>query len=631
MTKITPVAPSFIFGYWRPWKEDSKLFDSYLNYAKDVTLAKYSADTVGKYINEASKTQVKAINDLGQKIGIGMDILSSQLSDIHTELSFLNRNLDLQLEQQKLSNLLLENIGELLRVPDIEKERQHSIELGLKFFTNAEKDEDLFADALEELLKAEELMKQDYFVLHRIGLIYMYSLKHINPQKALDYFTRSAKYASLESNPKATILARVMAKKTKDDNVAETIDKINVHSFVADSYEKAAFAAYVLGDFELSVANQTKAIKHNYNADYLFLLSKYQARLKQTNACIENLNNSIDEKPSILLAVFADLDLIDLPEVLDLIEKKNNNIDNQILTSIGTWGSFNSEYAKKVISELTKLLKTTYDNKIHKLEDFQKLKSKHEIEIAELESNIHNLYSEIKNSDSPLINESIIHNLLEELNNCSFKSFEIKKETYEKNRRQFESKKLKIGSIYEGGIVAYIDETGQHGLVVANKDLGKAIWGDQTIFLRTKTGYGEGKKNTMLIVEKASSQKISWLGLTRKPIQTAARICAELTLNGYNDWFLPSKDELELIFDKLGNEQLIGLFDSSGQPIYNFLFHEYVNWSSSEKNEKHAFYLGSYKANRETKCDCDFKNIFEGGTLYNGKVSNNSVIAVRAF
>jgi len=47
--------------------------------------------------------------------------------------TFLNRNQDIQIEQQKLSNLILHNIVELLGVPDSEKERQLSIELGIKF------------------------------------------------------------------------------------------------------------------------------------------------------------------------------------------------------------------------------------------------------------------------------------------------------------------------------------------------------------------------------------------------------------------------------------------------------------------------------------------------------------------
>ena len=220
MSNIIPSTPSLVFGYWRPWNENSNLFESYIDYVRDTSLVKYSADTVGKYINQASKEQVKAINQLGQAIGKGMNVfsdqitevsegigalnqslnmgirmvsdklsvISSQLDNVNAKLYFINRNLDIQIEQQKLSNLLLQNIGELLRVPDSEKERQHSIELGIKFFVNASKDADLYADALEELQKAESLMKQDYFVLHRIGCIYLYADNFINPEIALDYF-----------------------------------------------------------------------------------------------------------------------------------------------------------------------------------------------------------------------------------------------------------------------------------------------------------------------------------------------------------------------------------------------------------------------------------------------------------
>ena len=153
MSNITPTTPSFAFGYWRPWKEGSSVIDSYLDYTKDVSLVKYGADTVGQYINQASKEQVQAINELGQAIGRGMNVLSNQMSVINQTLGFLNRNMDIQIEQQKLSNLLLQNIAELLRVPDSEKERQHSIELGIKFFVNASKDPDLLIEEDEDYVK----------------------------------------------------------------------------------------------------------------------------------------------------------------------------------------------------------------------------------------------------------------------------------------------------------------------------------------------------------------------------------------------------------------------------------------------------------------------------------------------
>ena len=158
MENHLPSFPATVTGYWRPWKEGANYWNDYLDYVRDGSLVKYGADTVGKYINQASQEQVQAINKLGHSIGIGMNVLSNQMSDVNKNLSFLNQNLSMQIEQQKLSNLLLQNIAELLRVPDSEKERQHSIELGIKFFVIASKDADLYADALEELLKAESLM-----------------------------------------------------------------------------------------------------------------------------------------------------------------------------------------------------------------------------------------------------------------------------------------------------------------------------------------------------------------------------------------------------------------------------------------------------------------------------------------
>ena len=50
----------------------------------------------------------------------------------------------------------------------------------------------------------------------------------------------------------------------------------------------------------------------------------------------------------------------------------------------------------------------------------------------------------------------------------------------------------------------------------------------------------------------------------------AAQLCNDLTVGGYNDWFLPSKDELDLIYKNLY------LADVGGFAVYSLF------WSSSE-------------------------------------------------
>jgi hypothetical protein len=76
------------------------------------------------------------------------------------------------------------------------------------------------------------------------------------------------------------------------------------------------------------------------------------------------------------------------------------------------------------------------------------------------------------------------------------------------------------------------------------------------------TGIGFGKQNTRLIVERLT-------GL--REINRAAQICIEMDINGYKDWFLPSKDELNLMYRNL---KLQGL-GNFGNDWY---------WSSTEKN-----------------------------------------------
>ena len=183
--------PPFLLGYWRPWKESSNVFDSWLNYAKDVSLSHYTSNTIAEYGQDATEQQMTILNR-----GSGGSLNNP-----------FNRMLDLQVEQQRVTNNLLKDIKELLKLPESEKERQRSIELGLKFFASAKKNGDLYKDALEELHKAESLMKQDHLVLAQLGMIYLYVPEYLNPKKAFDYLMSAAKYLSVESDPSAIRLA----------------------------------------------------------------------------------------------------------------------------------------------------------------------------------------------------------------------------------------------------------------------------------------------------------------------------------------------------------------------------------------------------------------------------------------
>lgn len=587
MSNITPTTPSFVFGYWRPWKENSNLFDSYLDYSRDTSLVKYGADTVGQYINQASKEQVQVINKLGQAIGRGMNILSNQMSDINENLFFLNRNMDVQIEQQKLSNLLLENIAELLRVPDSEKERQHSIELGIKFFVNASKDADLYADALEELLKAESLMKQDYFVLHRIGCIYLYIEKYINPEKALDYFLRAAKYASVESDSDAVHLANILTTNFNAVNSELNDSEKQIGLLAADSYEKAAFAAYVLGRFSDAINYQTKALKFDETPQNRFILSKYQIRNGAINEGISNLSNSIDDEPLYAVAAFKEIDLINEPEVLNLISNKNQDIDNKIGKLLVKWQTVESTKTSNVINKLTELSQKSYETKVSQFESFEKEAIEINKNIGAIESEIDSYISFIKETKFCTFDNNKIESVIDELTKAKDLPLEKMKVEFDRIQKLIYADVVKIGSKYAGGIVFYISKSGKHGLVCADIDFGEAVWGGPGEIGAKGNGVadGSGLANTKKIVKQASwFIDKGFFRTTKKPAPTAARLCLESNYNGFSDWYLPTKIEFELIYKNLALNKLI----------------EFANvpyWSSSEYNSQDAWLFGESSFN----------------------------------
>ncbi len=133
---------------------------------------------------------------------------------------------------------------------------------------------------------------------------------------------------------------------------------------------------------------------------------------------------------------------------------------------------------------------------------------------------------------------------------------------------------LKIGDRYAGGIVFYLDGKGG-GLVCAEEDQSTDIewgWHGRTVG-GTSEALGTGAANTAAIVSELGSGTY------------AAKLCADLVLKGYDDWFLPSKDELNLMYENLHKKGLGG-------------FRSVYYWSSSEYSSYSAWLQYFYDANQ---------------------------------
>ena len=135
---------------------------------------------------------------------------------------------------------------------------------------------------------------------------------------------------------------------------------------------------------------------------------------------------------------------------------------------------------------------------------------------------------------------------------------------------------ISSGDAYQGGKVAYILQSGDpgydanfcQGLIAATSDLGYRTWdnGTNTTTGATGAAIGTGLANTNTIISQLSAAG-----------SYAAGTCADYSVTEggvtYDDWYLPSKDELYKLYI---NKAVIGSFAGT------------YYWSSTEFSSTHA-------------------------------------------
>jgi len=158
-----------------------------------------------------------------------------------------------------------------------------------------------------------------------------------------------------------------------------------------------------------------------------------------------------------------------------------------------------------------------------------------------------------------------------------------------------------VGMEAFGGIIFYIDSTGLHGLVAALEDNEQMWdWGCYGTEMIGANGIeiGTGYQNTLDITSGC---------LTSGDI--AANIALAFESEGYDDWYLPSQNELIEMYNTIGPGGLYGNIGGFSVDGWTELY-----WSSTEINSQKAFFLN-----------------FGGGNTTANKYDSMSVRPIRSF
>ena len=138
---------------------------------------------------------------------------------------------------------------------------------------------------------------------------------------------------------------------------------------------------------------------------------------------------------------------------------------------------------------------------------------------------------------------------------------------------------MAVGEFLGGGICF---SSGATSLIASTMDLSDASWGTWGIEITgTSTARGTGSANTIAMLKS---------GVT----SGAALICDNLSYSGFTDWYLPSKDELGLLFLQ---KNVVGHFQNNRY------------WSSSQSNLQEAWTV-------------DFGNTMTSGQTFSSYKSN---------
>lgn len=286
--------------------------------------------TLEEGFNHISEELISGFSNLGN----GLDEINWRLNDVNEGISrlygILDWKTDVLIEGQKITNLYLGKVTELLQIPDSQKQRGYHTEKGLTFLKNAIEEgpkSDFYDDALDEFLKGYDIERKDYFNLHKLGFIHLNSINNLDVNKSNEYFKLSARYAKAESKPQ---------------DAASALNYASRCNYILNNQSEAVILAKQAFEIE------------PMNPEFGYQYAKCLAIIGDEIKASEILKKVIELDKYFSVKVFADKDLIEKNSVVNMLNQISEELiglvssEIESLKSLIVRGSPLSDELKKV-------------------------------------------------------------------------------------------------------------------------------------------------------------------------------------------------------------------------------------------------------------------------------------------
>ena len=396
--------PTFSLNYWRPWENNSNFIDSWLNYNKDVSLVEYQVEILNKNLSHLSISQINSINALSEKVNEGVSLLMAGLGVINRSIALTNQRLETLIQIEVANNIILDNIQELIKVPEREKERAYYIQSGLKFIKHAYLKNEFYDDAYNEFKQAEILKKQDYYTLYNLGMIELYSSKHTNIASAKSYFDKAIKYALIDENSQeCKYLSNLFSKQysLKTD--------INGKLFISICYIQSSICSYILGNDIEAFNTLVDVMPCDENDEVYYFASKYASRAGRNETVYPLLDYYLKRNIDKLNKIVSDLDFITNPEINEYITKFIDKIENDFAIFENTYKGKKEYLIYKFINDSLQQLNLSVASKYKALNYFTPAYIAEEIKKEETNKKID---ASIREKSTEIENKKNEHDLL---------------------------------------------------------------------------------------------------------------------------------------------------------------------------------------------------------------------------